>query len=109
MKRRTEKLPRPLGTYRGTKFAEYTAHVSQEKLVGGQLVRGEAEVRVIAESPAAAANLVKWELAPHVSDVTEIRVAGPKGGITYRSIGWRDMIGSHVDWNAKKQLTLNLD
>lgn len=85
------KLPKLLGTYRGRSYSRYYVVLTQSGLDRDFWI-SRAAIEVVAESPSAACNLVKDEIAAKVNHPTEIECMGPKGGITSRFIGYDALI-----------------
>ena len=102
----TSILPRFLGTYKGRRYSRYAVVVTQS----GIDWEHHQEIPVVAESPAAAVNLVRDEVAPKVDYPVEIETLGPKGGRVARFVGYESLIAAKMfavrsDWS---QLFLSL-
>lgn len=80
-----------VGTYKGRKYYRFQVRLTQSGLDRDFWIT-QALVPVVAESAAAACNLVRDEIAPLVNHPTEIECLGPQGGLTSRFIGYDSLI-----------------
>jgi hypothetical protein len=100
------RFPTKLGKYRGTQYWRFTVRLTQSGL-NRTYWEHDAEVQIIAPSPAAACNAIKDEFAAQMEHPTEFECPGPKGGIAHRFLGFEGMIAAQMfacrpDWQQLK-------
>lgn len=88
-------FPAPLGKYRGKQYWRFTVRLSQSG-VSRTFWQHDAEVQIIAPSPAAACNAIKDEFAAGMEHPTEFECLGPKGGVTHRYVGFEGLIAAQM-------------
>ena len=81
-----------LNRYRGKQFYRFYVVVSQSSINH----RSEIVLPIIAPSATDAVNAIRDEYWGRVSYPTEFEVAGPKGGITHRFIGWESAVAGQM-------------
>jgi len=81
-----------LNRYKGKQFYRFYVVVSQSSIYH----REEIVLSIIAPSATDAVNAIRDEFWGKVTNPTEFEVAGPKGGITHRFIGWESAVAGQM-------------